>query len=203
MGRAGKPRHAVVRCGRTRESTGAARLAARPAVGKGARLQSSPEAARQVVHMPYAVHKPLVGAVHVCSSPLSSKRQRTAIVSRMIGSKGRDSTIRMAVFRGWLPGARQKSEAPVYTLPLLLPITVACLQARAASNSSFAVHSGGTPRGNGPRGRAPGAAGSRSRDGDRLRSRGRQTTLPFLLPFKHLSTAFSSKSGPLCGVGRL
>ena len=123
-------------------------------------------------------------------------------MSRIIGSKGRDSHIRMAVFRGWLPGARQKSEVPVYTLPLLLPITVSCLQARAASNSSFAVHSGGIPRGNGPRGRAPGAD-TRSRDGDRLP--GRQTTLPCLLPFKHLSTALSSKSGigPLCGVGRL
>ena len=49
------------------------------------------------------------------SSCYATKRRRTAIVSRMIGSKGRDSTIRMASFRGWLPGARQKSERPAYT----------------------------------------------------------------------------------------
>ena len=182
---AGSPgaKHAVVRCGRrvSRHEL----LSWQPCRPRAKRrgFRASPRQ-RQVVHTPYAVHKPPQYGCAICySSHYATKRRRTAIVSRMIGSKGRDSTIRMASFRGWLPGAKQKSERPAYTLPLLLPITVPCLPGmrghvpclpgmRGAVDSSLAFPSGGVLHGNCPRGRAPGAGAPRPR------LAGMQTTLP-------------------------
>ena len=171
---AGSPgaKHAVVRCGRrvSRHEL----LSWQPCRPRAKRrgFRASPRQ-RQVVHMPYAVHKPPQYGCAICyCSRYATKRRRTAIVSRMIGSKGRVSRMQMASFRGWLPGAKQKSERPAYTLPLLLPITVPCLPMRGAVDSSLAFPSGGVSRGNCPRGRAPGAGAPRPR------LAGMQTTLP-------------------------